>query len=196
MELARFISRLLRKLVGSRDLTPSGPCSVCGSGETRFNYSPAAESDPKHFQPMCQGCLIRKLAQDYASYSGRAVVIEPAAGPPCYVFQPGSLWAGEFAISSDVENLLRTLASHCGSCSSPAKYLWVGSRGLSESTFGDVLEKGISQTLLAWGNPNPVSLCPKCCVRRIEKALQDAHVSYIEVSPPKSDDGFVIPMGY
>jgi hypothetical protein len=42
--------------------------------------------------PLCLNCLRTKLADDYAQFSVRALVIEPAANLPCYVFQPSSKW--------------------------------------------------------------------------------------------------------
>src|SRR5437868_13784290 len=71
------------------------PCSICGA-ESRYGYSEHAEEDPAKIKPMCLEHMISKLERDYTSFNGRALVIEPADGPPCYVFQPVEEWHQAF----------------------------------------------------------------------------------------------------
>jgi hypothetical protein len=66
-------------------------CANCGS-PSQFGYSREAESEPKDIINQCFTCLVGKLTDDYDSYQGRALVIQPAAGFPCYVFQASSRW--------------------------------------------------------------------------------------------------------
>jgi len=71
----------------------------------------------------------------------------------------------------------------------------VDSRGLTGENFGESLDKGLSKTILPH-NPPPVSLCSRCCVKRIETELEAQRLHYLEVSAPKgSEDGFVMPHG-
>src|SRR5579862_4552227 len=67
------------------------PCSVCGV-TSRYGYSQHAEQEADKIKPMCFGHLRSQLESDYEGFRGRAVVVEPADGPPCYVFQPVQEW--------------------------------------------------------------------------------------------------------
>lgn len=174
------------------------PCSVCGRG-SNFGYSEHAEEDPAKIQPMCLNCLVSRLEKDYTTFPGRAVVVEPAQGPPVYVFQAAKEWQESFKdtkVAEDVLALLAKMDPKCNDCGQKAKYLWVESSGLNGENFGESLDMGLTETVLR-RNPTPISLCAKCSVRHIAKGLEAKHLSYTEVSAPKgSGDGFVIPMGY
>jgi hypothetical protein len=173
-------------------------CVVCGA-QAKFGYSEHAEEDAKKIKPMCLTCLVSQLKKDYTSFTGRAVVIQPAAGPPCYVFQPVKEWQAYFKeskIGPDVNSLLSKMESQCHDCGQKANYLWVESTGLTGDNFGNSLDNGLSETLLRH-NPKPISLCSRCVVKRIEKDLRYKNLSYLEVCGPKGvGNGFVIPMGY
>ncbi|SRR6266540_1848857 len=174
------------------------PCSVCGV-QSSYGYSEHAEEDADKIKPLCLAHLISELESNYLSFRGRAVVIEPADGPPCYVFQPAEEWRQAFKdskIAGDVSSLLSKMDEKCHDCRQTASCLWVESKGLTGDNFGETLDKGVSATLLR-RNPAPISLCPKCCVKRIANALEAKRLSYLEVCAPKGNaDGFVIPMGY
>ncbi len=174
------------------------PCSVCGIPSS-YGYSDHAEEDADKIKPMCLIHLASELEINYPSFRGHAVVIEPAGGPPCYVFQPTEEWRQAFPdskISGDVSSLLAKMDTKCHDCAQTANYLWVESKGLTGGNFGETLDKGVSATLLPH-NPVPISLCSKCCASRIAKALETKRLSYLEVCAPKGNaDGFVIPMGY
>ena len=174
------------------------PCSVCGVPSS-FGYSAHAEEDANKIKPLCLAHLIPELEKGYQSFQGRAVVIEPADGPPCYVFQPAGEWRKAFKdtkIADDVSSLLAKMDTKCHDCGQSAIFLWIESKGLTGDNFGETLDKGLATTLLRQ-NSAPVSLCPKCCVKRVTRALEAKHLSYFEVCVPRgSADGFVIPMGY
>ena len=172
-------------------------CSVCGA-ESKYGYSEHAE-DIEHIKSMCRKCLITQLEKDYTAFSGRAVVIQPVSGPPCYVFHSNEEW-GKFFMESkmddDTRAYLLRMETICHDCGLKANFLWVESSGLTSYNFGNVLKKGFSETLLP-RNPKPISLCGKCCVKHIAKDLQWKDITYLEVCGPKgTDDGFVIPMAY
>lgn len=96
-------------LVRRRTEWPVGkPCAVCGA-ESAYGYDEHAE-DFEHIRPMCLKCLVRQLEKDYAGFAGRAVVVEPAAGPPAYVFQPAKEWQASFAASRIVDDVLSLLS--------------------------------------------------------------------------------------
>lgn len=174
------------------------PCCVCGVPSS-YGYSEHAEESADKINPLCLAHLVAELEKGYDDFHGRAVVIEPAEGPPCYVFQPAGEWQHAFKdtkIAEDVSALLATMDAECRDCGQNAPYLWVESKGLTGDNFGDTLDKGLSATILRQ-NAAPISLCGKCCVRRVTAALETKHLSYLEVCVPKgSCDGFVIPMGY
>ena len=174
------------------------PCSVCGAPSS-YGFSDHAEEDADKIKPRCLTHLVSELETNYESFRGRAVAIEPADGPPCYVFQPVEEWRQAFKdskIADDVSSLLAKMDAKCSDCGQAANFLWVGSSGLTGDNFGETLDKGVTATLLRQ-NPAPVSLCPKCCIKRIVKALETKQLSYLEVCAPKGNaDGFVIPMGY
>lgn len=180
----------------------SRACSVCGatrSDGSQYGYSEFAEQDPTKMKPLCRQHLIAQLETDYANYHQRALVIAPASGPPCYVFQPIKEWNNFFKdskIGHDAESLLATMNPQCQDCGQEAKYLWLESSGLTGDNFEETLDKGISKTLLV-NNPKPISLCGKHCVQRIAAAFEKQNVFYLEVCSPKgADNGFVVPMGY
>jgi len=173
-------------------------CSVCGA-ESKYGYSEYAEEEMKNIKSMCIKCLITQLEKDYTAFSGRAVVIQPVPGPPCYVFHSNEEWGKFFKESKMDDNtrayLLR-METICHDCGQEANFLWIQSSGLTEHNFGNVLKKGFSETLLP-RNPKPISLCGKCCVRNIASELKKKDITYLEVCGPKgADDGFVVPMAY
>ena len=79
-------------------------CEKLGS-PAGFGYSLHAELDRNDISSMCAGCLEAKLATDYAQFDKHALVIEPAANFPCYVFQPSSRWEGS-KLMSDARDML------------------------------------------------------------------------------------------
>jgi hypothetical protein len=173
-------------------------CSVCGV-ESKYGYSETVEEGIKNIKSMCAKCLLSRLKNDYTTFSGRAVVIQPAPGPPCYVFHSNQEWGESFKESKmddDAAAYLLRMDTLCRDCGQKANFLWVESKGLTAHNFGSVLRKGFCETLLP-RNPKPVSLCGKCCVNHIAEKLKEKEIAYLEVSGPKGvDDGFVIPMAY
>jgi hypothetical protein len=173
-------------------------CSLCGA-PAHFGYSQHAEERLEKLEPRCLDCLKEQLRFDYRTFNGKAVVVQPAPGPPVYVFQPALDWGRHFTesrIADDVVSLLEDISDGCADCGSPVKYLWVESRGLTERNFEEVLDRGISRTLLR-DNPAPVSLCAECCVQKISAELEARDIAYLEICSPKDDTtGFVLPMGY
>lgn len=167
------VGALIALLAACRAKSPVGkPCSVCGA-PARFGYSERAEARADEIEPMCFEHLMAKLESDYEALQGRAVVIEPAAGPLCYVFQPGEKWRTAFKgtkIADDVSALIAEMKNACHECGQRAKYVWVGSKGMTEDNFGQLLDNGLCTTLLPH-NPAPVSLCARCCAGRITNAL-------------------------
>ena len=172
-------------------------CSVCGA-EPKYGYSEHA-GDIKNIKSICRKCLIAQLEKDYATFSGRAVVIQPVPGPPCYVFHSNEEWSKSFKESKmddDARAYLLRMDPNCRHCGKKANFLWIESSGLTAHNFGNVLAKGFSDTLLP-RNPKPISLCETCCVRNIAKEIAGKDITYLKVSGPRGkDDGFVMPMAY
>jgi hypothetical protein len=172
-------------------------CSVCGA-EPKYGYSERAE-DIKKIKSMCRNCLLAKLEKDYGTFSGRAVVIQPVPGPPCYVFHSNEEWSKSFKESKmddDARAYLLRMDPNCRDCGQKANFLWIESSGLTAQNFGNVLAKGFSDTLLP-RNPKPISLCGKCCVKHVAREMAGKDLTYLEVSGPKGkEDGFVMPMAY
>jgi hypothetical protein len=187
--------RLLRRSARS---PLSKPCSGCGA-LARFGYGQHAEEGIQNLTPLCLNCLQARLAVDYLEFEGRAVVVQPAPGPPVYVFQPLDDWSEHFpgaGIVADVDVLLGEMNKRCEDCGESANFVWVESQGLTGDNFGNVLEQGISATLLK-NNPAPRPLCATCCVGRIASTLKASELSFIEFCPPRgSARGFVLPMAY
>ena len=178
----------------SRKRRPPAICSGCGS-PSQFGYSKQAESEASQVVRLCLTCLKAKLRDDYQEYAGRALVIEPAADLPCYVFQPKSKWANS-KLAVELTELVSGMQDTCRHCGSKARFLWLGSKGLLPSNFSQVLSDGLSQTLLLWGNDKPYPMCSQCCVASIAKALESRKLTFLEVCAPRIEDGFVIPMAY
>jgi hypothetical protein len=172
----------------------SANCAVCGL-PARFGYSPKAESDRKDIAGVCLNCLKKRLAADYESFQARALVIEPAAGLPCYVFQPSGEWK-EYKLSEETKMLLSNMESACHRCGDRANFLWVTSDGLRGDNVETVFTQGIAGTLLRWGNSPPSSICGRCCVDLIYQSIERQQLTFAEVCAPRSENGFVMPMGY
>lgn len=172
------------------------PCSNCGA-PSRFGYSEHAESALHEIDPLCLDCLKPRVSADYSQFLHGAVVIQPLAAPPVYVFLPLDMWqAGNTGLCEDVERLLGSMDEACRECKAPAQYAWIESQGLTPETFASVLDQGFSTTLLP-RNPPPVSVCADCCVTRIISTLGASDLSNLEVCGPRgAAQGFVLPMAY
>jgi hypothetical protein len=174
------------------------PCSDCGAS-SRFGYGEHPETKLEALRPVCVDCLKRLLIADYGRFANRAVVVQPAPGPPVYVFQSAVAWQARFRdseMAKDVQALLDDMGRECDDCRETAKFLWIESLGLTADTFEQVLARGVRATLLQ-NNPAPVSLCGHCCVERISGDLTARNLSYLEVCAPVGPEpGFVLPMGY
>jgi hypothetical protein len=182
------------------DFLKRGPskktCAQCAQ-RAAHGYSRAAESHSSQIAPLCLSCLTERLRHDYEDFRGRAVVIAPAQGLPCYVFRDREFVR---SVSVDVERELDTSFQEigpCSDCTMPGRCLWIESQGVTLEAFGDVLEKGLRTTVLSWGNPAPRSLCGKCVVERIAKSLRADGFEFFEICAPHgANDGLVIPMAY
>ena len=125
-------------------------CLVCGA-ESKYGYSDHAK-DIKNIKSICRKCLITQLEKDYVTFSGRAVVIQPAPGPPCYVFHSIKEWGKFFKESKmddDARAYLLRMETECHDCGQKPNFLWIESSGLTAYNFGNVLKKGFSETGLS-----------------------------------------------
>ena len=192
-----FLWILYSFLLRKKRTTLVKECLACGT-ESKYDYSELVE-DVKNIKSLCRTCLITQLQKDFITFSGRAVVIQPVPGPPCYVFHSNKEW-GEFfkesKMDDDARAYLLRMDTICHDCGQTGNFLWIESNGLTAHNFGNVLKKGFSDTLLP-RNPKPLSLCGMCCVRHIARELDGKDIMYLEVCGPKgAEDGFVIPMAY
>ena len=192
--VAVFLVALVAAALYLRRRRTDAKCSNCGTA-SQFGYSREAESASTDIVRLCLACLMSKLSQDYRGYAARALVIEPAADLPCYVFQPKSKWAGS-KLAEDLTTLLANMKDTCRNCGSRANFLWETSNGLLPSTFTQVFSEGPSHALLQWGNDPPFSVCGPCCLTLIKKTIENRNLTFVEVCGPRSEDGAVIPMGY
>ena len=170
------------------------PCVNCGA-PSRFGFSNHAESAMKDISPLCLNCLKTKLADDYAQFSARALVVEPAANFPCYVFQPSSKWKDR-KLAEETGIVLSNMEKDCHQCGAKANFLWVTSNGLVANNAEKIITDGVSETLLRWGNGRPSSVCGRCCVDLISKSIESQGLTFLEVCGPRMVEGFVLPMGY
>jgi len=167
-------------------------CARCGSPAVH-GYSKTAESAPENIIPLCVPCLVERLDEDYCTYDGRAVVIQPVAELPCYVFRPNSDW--DEPLRAELGTLLAGLQNHCSSCTNLARYLWVNA--LEAGPVANLPKMGITHTLLAAGDSRPISLCARCAVQRIARSFAGQEAGYVEVCGPRgSEDGLVTAIGY
>ncbi len=178
-------------------LPATGSCFLCGS-ESAYGYSEVVNG-VKRIRPICRKCLLSQLEKDYLNFSGRAVVIQPVSGPLSYTFHSTSEWSKSLRhskINDDVRSYLLNMDRICKDCGDSANFLWIGSSGLTEYNFGNVLRRGFAETLLPV-NPPPISLCRRCCVRRIAEELNEKEITFLEVLGPNGkEDGFVMPMSH
>jgi len=169
-------------------------CVSCGA-PSRFGYSIRAESDLKDVVRLCLTCLKTKLAADYQRFGARALVIEPTAALPCYVFQPSGKWKGRKLVE-EAAALLSKMENSCHRCSGKANFLWLTSKGLQVDNQDRLFAEGVSETLLRWGNLPPFPVCARCCVNLICDGIESRSLTFLEVCGPLSEDGFVLPMAY
>jgi hypothetical protein len=109
------------------------PCADCGA-PSRFGYSKHAESAREDIVPVCLKRFVVRLTDDYKGYRSRALVIEPAANLPWYVFQSNSKWRG-YKLAEETEELVERLSSTSRHCERDANFLWVTSKGLVGPNF-------------------------------------------------------------
>lgn len=167
-------------------------CARCGAPAVH-GYSKAAESVREDIVPMCVHCLLDRLDEDYCTYDGHAVIIQPVAELPCYVFRPKSDWDEQ--LRAELDRLIAGLQNRCSSCSNPARYLWVNA--VDSGPVAKLPQRGITQTLLTPGSAPPISLCARCSVQRIARSFAGQEAGYVEVCGPRgSDDGLVTAIGY
>lgn len=169
-------------------------CADCGLPSS-FGYSARAESPMKEITRVCLECLKRRLDSDYRQFRARALVIEPAAGFPVYVFQPCARWA-DSKLSIEAKELLSRMTRACVRCDAEANFFWIESKGLSAENFPELFDEGFAQTLVPWGNQAPRAVCGRCCVDLIHKSMSSLQLTFLEVCGPREEDGFVLPMGY
>src|ERR1035441_10734057 len=136
--LGAAVLRLTRKKLANK------LCAGCGA-PAMHGYSKTAESAPEDIVALCVPCLLERLSEDYCTYDGRAVIIQPVAELPCYVFRPKSDW--DERLRAELDTLLAGLQGHCASCTNPARYLWVNA--LDAGPVANLPQMGTTQTLLA-----------------------------------------------
>jgi hypothetical protein len=149
----------------------------------------------KDISRVCLNCLKTKLTDAYSQFEARALVIEPAANFPCYVFQPTSKWNDQ-KLGEEVGILLSKMGKTCHHCGADANFLWLTSHGLLENNAEKVLAEGVSATLVRWENGPPCSVCARCCVDLICNGIERQSLTFLEVWGPRLENGFVLPMGY
>jgi hypothetical protein len=169
-------------------------CVKCGV-PAGFGYSPRAESDRKNITSVCLNCLKAALAQDYEQFRKRALVVEPAANLPCYVFQPSSQWK-DCKLMEEAEEMLSMMRDSCTHCGAKANFLWLTSKGLRLESLDELFTAGVSKTLFRWGNNPPQPVCGRCCVNLICGSIEKNGLTFAEVCGPRSEDGFVAAMAY
>lgn len=169
-------------------------CAKCGAA-AGFGYSLHAESDRNDISSMCLSCLKAKLATDCAQFDKRALVIEPVADFPCYVFQPSSRW-NDNKLMKDARDMLSRMQDSCVQCGAKANFLWLTSAGLQLDNLDELFSNGVEETLLRWGNLPPHPVCASCCVKLICGSIESHHLTFAEVCGPRSEDGLVLPMAY
>ncbi len=171
---------------------PAKYCAQCGK-RSSHGYANAAEPEPIETAPLCVDCLLRRLEEDYRTYNGHAVVVQPVAELPRYVFRPTADWSE--AVRKDADFLLAGLQTHCHSCGQPARYVWVNA--LEPGPVAKLPELGVQRTLLAGGKTHPVTLCAQCTMKRIGHSLREQEGGYSEICGPRGDeDGVVSGIGY
>jgi hypothetical protein len=84
----------------------------------------------------------------------------------------------------------------CNHCGAKANFLWLTSGGLRLENLHELFAKGVSETLLRWGNSPPQPVCGRCCVNFICGSIETRRITFAEVCGPRSEDGFVLPMAY
>jgi len=173
---------------------PAKVCAECGRpsahgySKAAHGYSKTAESGAGEVVPLCVDCLMRRLDEDYSTYKGHAIVVQPVAELPCYVFRPSSDWSE--AVRKDLESILIGPSARCQSCGEQAQYAWVNA--LEPGPVAKLPKLGIRQTLLAGAGAHPVPLCAKCAVKRIGHSLSAQEGGYVEICGPQgSEDGVV-----
>src|SRR5215472_2885531 len=127
-----------------------GSCANCGS-PSKFGYSHEPESKAEDIVKLCLTCLAAKMKDAYERYEGRALVIQPKAGFPCYVYQASGKWA-DSGIAKELDSMFSGTDKGCDRCGSKAHYFWV--------TSNERVESGGCRVIRAAKDPSEVGKCP------------------------------------
>jgi len=175
----------------TRKKHPSKVCAECGKPSAN-GYSKTAKSEANEIVPLCVDCLLRRLDEDYTIYDGRAVVVQPVAELPCYVFRPVAEWSE--TVRNDVESILAGIEARCHSCGQETRYAWVNA--LEPGPVAKLPDLGIRHTLLTGAGAHAIGLCARCTVTRIGHSLTAQEGGYLEICGPRgSEDGVVSGVG-
>ena len=147
------LAMLLAAALYLRSQRTHAKCSTCGA-PSQFGYSREAESNAGDIIRLCLACLVAKLSDDFRNYAARALVVEPAADLPCYVFQPKSKWA-DSKLAADLTIVLASMEDTCRRCGSRANFLWVTSNGLQPSTIERFFSEGLLGPFFSGAILNP-----------------------------------------
>ena len=139
-------------------------CSVCGA-EPKYGYSEHAE-DIRKLTSMCRKCLMAQLEKDYAIFSGRAVVIQPVPGPPCYIFHSNEEWSKSFKESKmddDARAYLLRMDLICRDCGQKAHFLWIESKWSHSAEFWECFSERFFRYTLAKKSKTHLSVRKMLC---------------------------------
>lgn len=156
---------------------------LCGCGDKAIGgYSPRSESLPEEIEPICDTCARSRLSEQIQKFDFRAIVFQPSAEEPCYVFRPLSFL--DKSLLETVDKLLSQIGPNCEDCNLQARFLWVPKPMEQEAFF-----RGLDVVTL----PRQ-SLCARCCASKVRGYC--GQFAFLEICGPASEPGIQVAMGY
>ena len=169
-------------------------CARCRMGPTHLYDPDLAEladdatvsgKPPQTGTPLCNSCLLTRLQQDLAAFTGRCLMFEPSLGPESILFTPlgaGATDGDSIRGAAAARAALLSLPRPCDSCGTTGRFRWVpGERdaNLWSADWSPMLAEGI---LAPAG-----TLCGPCAAGRMVRSLEQRGLVCEALVPPRGD---------
>jgi hypothetical protein len=139
---------------------------------------------------LCSACLAARLSADLGSYDRRGLLFDPAMGPSSLVFRPLAELEAADCAPTDVaaaREALERVRGACGTCSKPARFLWIPASPDACLWGGEWLEGLRDGSLVPAG-----LLCGACAALRLARSIDDRGLYYDAIVPPGPHDGVML----
>ncbi len=165
-------------------------CDICGAITSKYLLNTFEPSPHGEKLDICRSCLLNKLREYLDEYECRAVVIYPMPEWGSYMFysidelikdeEIGKHWV------KDMKKFLPAAEAVCEVCNRPAHFNWCSPEFYNNKPFGKVK---------AAGSFSEQCLCSACLYNKLEEAIQNNDLTFLNFTPPMKEDGFCTSIG-